>query len=133
MPHYLRILSVAVLFGTLHSSANAQAFNGYALYNSQNSNTAYLIDSEGDIAHTWNCPTQANYALALTDEGNLVRGAVYNQNQINGAAIGGMLQELDSDGEIVWEFIYSTATVISHHDLCLMPNGNVLLIAWEFK
>ncbi|MCB0761161.1 MAG: aryl-sulfate sulfotransferase [Flavobacteriales bacterium] len=109
-----------------------QEFDGYALFNSTGSNTAYLIDSEGDIAHYWSCDEEANYAIALTPTGNIVRGAVYQGNQINGAAVGGMVQELDADANVVWEFVYSSSTVVSHHDLCLMPNGHVLLIAWEY-
>lgn len=107
------------------------AFNGYALYNDGNQNTAYLIDKDGNIAHSWSCNRPANYAIALKPNGNIVRGAVASGNQINGAAIGGLLQEYDPSGNVVWEFTYSTGTVISHHDIGLMPNGNVLLIAWE--
>lgn len=125
---FVLLTAVALLTGT---GMQAQDFNGYALYNASGSNTAYLIDAEGDIAHTWSCPTSANYACALHTDGSLVRGAVYENNQIDGAAIGGMVQSLDADGDVIWEFIYSSATYVHHHDLCLMPNGNVLLTAWE--
>ena len=120
-------LAVALLCA---QTAFAQ-FDGYALYNAQNQSTAYLIDEEGDIAYTWSCPTSANYAMALAQSGNIVRGAVYSDNEINGPAVGGMVQELDPNGDVVWEFVYSNSEVVAHHDLCLMPNGNVLLIAWE--
>lgn len=112
-------------------TVDAQQMDGYALYNANNSSTAYLIDAEGDIAHSWSCPTQANYALALGENGNIVRGCVNGGNEINGAAVGGKVQELDPDGNVVWEFTYSTSDVVSHHDLALMPNGHVLLTAWE--
>ena len=112
-------------------AVNAQQMDGFALYNTNNSSTAYLIDAEGDIAHTWSCPTQANYALALRDNGNIVRGCVNNSNQLNGAAVGGKVQELDPEANVVWEFNYSTSEVVTHHDLALMPNGHVLLTAWE--
>ena len=118
------------LWGVLFA-VNAQQIDGFALYNSNNSSTAYLIDAEGDIAHTWSCPTQANYALALRDNGNIVRGCVNQNNELNGAAVGGKVQELDAEGNVVWEFIYSNSEVVTHHDLALMPNGHVLLTAWE--
>ena len=124
-----RTLTLITVLVTLTSLS--QSIDGYALYNSQGSSTAYLIDAEGDIAKTWSCPTEANYALALKPNGNIMRGAIYSGNQLNGAAVGGMVQELDSDGNVVWEFVYSSSTVVMHHDICLMPNGNVLLIAWE--
>lgn len=122
---------VTILCILISPAAISQEFDGFALYNQGNSHTAYLIDSEGDIAYSWSCPTAANYALALKENGNIVRGAKYENNQIDGAAIGGMIQEIDPDANVVWEFIYSSPYYISHHDIALMPNGNVLLIAWE--
>jgi hypothetical protein len=127
-----KFLFLTTLFTAVFSSLFSQDFDGYALFNQGNSSTAYLIDSEGDIAHSWSCPSSANYALALKPNGNIVRGAKYENNQIDGAAIGGMVQELDPDANVVWEFIYSSPNYISHHDICLMPNGNVLMIAWVF-
>lgn len=124
--HLLNLAIVLAAFG-----AKAQDMDGYAIYNQNNSNTCYLIDSEGDIAHIWSCPTAANYASALKDNGNLVRGAQASNAPIDGPATGGLIQELDPDANVVWEFEYSTETVITHHDIALMPNGNVLMIAWE--
>jgi hypothetical protein len=110
----------------------SQDFNGFALYNRQNQNTAYLIDKDGSIAKTWNCNVACNYTVLLKENGNIVRGGKYASNQLNGAAIGGMVQEIDASGNIVWEYIYSNANHCSHHDICLVGD-NVMLIAWEVK
>ena len=109
----------------------AQSFDGYALYNLQNQNTTYLIDKNGDIAHSWSCSVSCNYSVKLHTNGNIVRGGVYSGNQMNGAAVGGMIQEIDPNGNVVWEYVYSNADHVSHHDFCLLPNGNVILVAWE--
>ena len=46
----------------------------------------------------------------------------------------GLIQELDANANIVWEYTYyGSNTHISHHDITLMPNGNVLLTAYEVK
>ena len=111
---------------------NAQSFNGFALYNSQGSNTTYLIDENQQIAHTWNMSDDCNYTVHLKDNGNLVRGVVYSANILGGAAEGGKVQEVDPEGNIVWEYIYSDAEHLSHHDLTLIGD-NVLLTAWEVK
>lgn len=128
----LKVVSLFVLSLVAGHHAGAQ-FDGYALYNNQNQTTSYLVDGDGQIAHTWSCPSTANYSMALRSNGNIVRGAVQAGNQINGAAVGGKVQELNPQGQVVWEFVYSTADYVTHHDLCLMPNGNVLLIAWVRK
>ena len=121
-----------VLFMTIAFSgvASGQAFDGFTLYNKMNQSTAYLINGAGQIAHTWSCPTSANYSLALKPNGNIVRGAVYSNNLITSAAVGGMVQELGPTGNVIWSFTYSTANYVTHHDICLMPNGNVLLLAY---
>ena len=110
----------------------SQDFNGYALYNKQNNNTAYLIDKDGNIAKTWNCNVPCNYAVLLKDNGNIIRGGEYSGNQLTGAAIGGMVQEINPAGNVVWEYTYSNNNHCSHHDITLIGD-NVLLTAWEVK
>ncbi|GAH39341.1 unnamed protein product, partial [marine sediment metagenome] len=34
---------------------------------------------------------------------------------------------------LVWEFNYSNDQYCLHHDIEVLPNGNILMIAWEFK
>ncbi|HRD52529.1 MAG TPA: aryl-sulfate sulfotransferase [Flavobacteriales bacterium] len=121
---------MAMLAIGLCRSANGQAFDGYALYNSANSTTARLINAQQNIAYTWTCPTNYSYSMAMKPNGNIVRTAVNTGNQINTAAVSGKVQELNPQGQVVWEFVYSTADYVTHHDICLMPNGNVLLLAY---
>ena len=127
------IYTFITLFLVLNLSSNAQIFNGYALYNSLNSSTTYLIDKDQNIAKSWSCNTTGNYAVLLKEDGNIVRGGRYNGNQLNGSAVGGIIQEYDPSGTVVWEHVYSSSTYVQHHDIEILPNGNVLIIAWEVK
>ncbi len=131
MKRALHTITCLLLVGS--ASTFAQNFNGYALYANQNQNNGYLIDDAGDIAKSWNLPSSANYACALDDNGNFVYGAVNNGNQLNGAAVGGKVISVDENNNTVWSYTYSNSDHVSHHDMCLMPSGNVLLIAWEVK
>ncbi len=117
----------------LTSGFCAAQFDGFALYNGANSYTSYLIDENGNIAHSWSCNVTCNYTVLLKPNGNIIRGGVYTGNQINVPAVGGLVQEIDPSGNVVWEFQYSDANHVSHHDLAIMPNGNVLLLALEKK
>ena len=128
----MKKLLLLSFISTFQIIITAQGFNGYALYNKQNQNTAYLIDKDGNIAKTWNCNYSCNYTVLLKENGNIVRGGVYNGNQLNGAAIGGIVQEIDPSGNVVWQHIYSNANHCSHHDITLIGD-NVLLTAWEVK
>mgnify|MGYP001481906449 CR=1 FL=1 len=124
---FILILSLKMMKG--------QSFNGFALYNSQGSNTTYLIDENQNIAHTWNLTTACNYTVALKENGNLVRGTKTNTSVFsngNIAAGGGRVQEIAPDGSIVWDYIYASSDYVSHHDLTLIGD-NVLLTAYEKK
>ena len=121
---------LAILISCLTSYKGAAQFDGYALYNLSNQTTARLVNSAGQIVKTWNCPSTFSYSMAMKPNGNIVRTAVNGGNPINTAAGSGLVQELDANGAVVWSFTYSTTDYITHHDMCLMPNGNVLLLAY---
>ena len=123
------LLSAAII----QTAGISQSFNGYALYTAQNSQTTYLIDKDGTIAKTWSCNKNGNYTVFLKEDGNLLRQGVVDGAELNGAAAGGIIQEYDKDSKVIWEFTYSNADHRSHHDFAVLPNGNVLLTAWEVK
>jgi hypothetical protein len=105
-------------------------FDGYVLYNLMNQTTSRLVSAQGTTVKTWNCPSTYSYSMAMKPNGNIVRTAVNSGNAINSAAVSGLVQELDANGSVVWSFTYSTSDYVTHHDMCLMPNGNVLLLAY---
>ncbi len=129
-PRFTRNRSLLVICSALACSVTSGQFDGYVLYNNQNQTTAYLLNAAQQIERTWSLPTSANYAMALKPNGNIVRGAVNTGNALNAAAVGGRLQEFDPNGQLVWDFVYSSSSYVTHHDICLMPNGNVLMIAY---
>ena len=128
----MRRISVFLILFCFSLFVNGQSFNGFALYNSQGSNTTYLIDENENIAHEWNLSSECNYTVQLKKNGNLVRGTKFNNNILGGAAEAGRVQEIDPNGLIVWDYVYSSADHLSHHDLTLIGD-NVLLTAWEVK
>ena len=55
------------------------------------------------------------------------------KSQPGGIGVGGKIQKIKWDGSLAWEYIYATDTEVPHHDIELMPNGNILLICWDAK
>jgi hypothetical protein len=50
-----------------------------------------------------------------------------------GGALGGRIQECAGSGNLTWDYVSSNNDRTQHHDVRPMPNGNVLLIAWDRK
>jgi len=113
-----------------------RASEGYTLFAPIPSNTTYLIDHEGRLVHTWTSPGGHRPALSayLLPDGDLLRTAniaASSPGNFSGGGTGGKLERISWGGELEWSWEYSSETFISHHDIEPMPNGNILMIAWE--
>lgn len=108
---------------------------GYTLVAPGSSTTSYLIDNAGRIVHSWPSIYRPGAATYLIEEGKLLRsGKVLTPPaEMNSGGWGGLFQIIDWDGSVLWEFQYSDDLVQQHHDVELLPNGNVLMLAWEKK
>jgi len=136
------LLAVAGCSGDSQAPANSpelprgdtSPFEGYTLVAPLQSNTIYMVDMAGELVHQWETDYPGG-SLYMLENGNLFRGTRESDpvGVFRGGGEGGILQEIAWDGTVVWEFKYSTKEYRHHHDIAPMPNGNVLLIAWEGK
>jgi hypothetical protein len=105
---------------------------GLLLYSPMMSSTAYLIDENGNVNHTWSSSSYLpGCATYMIENETILRTARRSMSSFGGA--GGGLQKITYDDTIIWDFTYDTSDVLSHHDIEPLPNGNVLMIAWEVK
>lgn len=105
---------------------------GHTLVAPFGSTDTHLIDEGGNIVHVWPGTALPGNATYLLPNGNLVR--MYKTGGSPGSVIGGSgggVQEIDWDGNLVWDFQLATATELLHHDLAILPNGNLLLMNFE--
>jgi hypothetical protein len=111
------------------------AYQGYTLLSPLSSQTTYLIDMAGRIVKEWNAGSTPSSIAYLLENGHLLRAGLQPNSPYGGgvAGGGGKVQEFDWNGELVWDFTYSSATRIPHHDFIRLPNGNVLLIVQDRK
>ena len=108
--------------------------NGYVLFNPLLSDTTYLVNNDGLIVHSWKTPYSPGGGMYLLDDGHLLRtGRDPAMLGFRAGGTGGIVQELDWDGDVVWEWRLSDATAVQHHDIERLPNGNLLVLAWEVK
>jgi len=93
--------------------------------------TTYLIDNTGTINHTWTSNYFPGVAVWWGGDGTILRTIRVGGGP--GLGAGGGVQKIQWDGTIEWDYRYNTNGSFSHHDVKSLPNGNVLLIAWETK
>ncbi len=112
-----------------------QSDDGYTLFAPLIGRTAYLIDSDGAIIKSWALDNTTSHEAYLLDDGSLVYQTTVDAPmlaefaQVGGVA--GRIQRVGANGRLIWAFDYAGDTYQQHHDIEILPNGNVLLIAWE--
>jgi hypothetical protein len=130
---YIGTILVLVSFVVVPSLLNAEPFPGYTLFAPNNSRTTYLLNMDSEVIHSWSHNRNGGFSSYLMENGHLLRPASISNPTFPGGAGAGVVQEVDWDGNLVWEYIYSNTLHHTHHDLRPLPNGHVLLVAWEMK
>ena len=82
---------------------STNAYNGYTFFAAQG--TAYLIDMQGRLTHTWASGTDPR----LLDSGNVLDWATNSSSQTG-------LKELDWNGNTVWQYYETRAAYHPHGD-----------------
>ena len=123
-----------------HSTTPAlrpQALNGsadgYILVSPLLSGTTYLINKSAEVVHMWQSEFPPGVSALLLDKGHLLRPARHAGSPAFLGGEGGRIQEFDWNGGLVWEWVADTSRFLPHHDVAPLPNGDVLVIAWERK
>jgi len=113
-----------------------ESYDGYNLIYPHNQANVYLLDNCGEIVHRWD--DEPNFrpgnTAYITEEGNLIktkRPSDISAFNIWAGGGGQILEMRDWDNNLMWDFDISSETQQPHHDIEVLPNGNVLMIVWE--
>jgi len=115
-------------------AATDGATPGLTLVMPLNSTDIHLVDEAAEIVHTWETDLSPGGWAYLMDDGTLYRSARNDDDpKFRGGGIGGILQRIAPDGEVLWSFRFADDEHCQHHDIEVLPGGDVLFIAWERK
>jgi len=110
-----------------------RAAPGYTLVAPLSSGETSLVDLAGNTVHSWKSDKPPGHSVFLLENGHLVRAERIDNPVFFGGGQGGRLREFDWDGTLLWEYTLSDEKYCAHHDFEWMPNGHVLVIAWEMR
>lgn len=110
-----------------------QACPGYTLFAPKHHTLIYLMDNQGQSVHQWKSEYEPGQSVYLLENSHLLHCCFTKNKGFTRGGEGGRLEEFDWDGNMVWEFEYSTDQYLSHHDVKPLPNGNILVLAVEKK
>ena len=111
-----------------------QAFDGYTLFAPKHNTMTYLMNNAGQVVHEWKkSEYEPGQTVYLLENGHLLRCCFTHTRGFTRGGEGGRIEEYDWEDNLVWEFDYASDTHMLHHDIRLLPNGNILALAVEKK
>ena len=115
-------------------SCTGDSFAGYTLLAPISSKTVYLLDHFGEKVHEWTLSHSPGNAVYLLPNGHLLatgRLPRVENTDFRAGGSGGIIQEVDWDSNVLWQVEFKGDNYLSHHDIELLPSGNILVLAWE--
>ena len=104
----------------------------YSLHSNYSNNTdVALIDYDKNLVHLWSNNFPMATSVYLQDDGSIIKSGRLPNVSFTAGGVGGNIQKLDWNSNLIWNFDYSSETNCLHHDIEILPNGNILAIAWE--
>ncbi len=119
--------------GVLHYESQ-EISKGYNLIYPNNQGSVFLLDNCGRILHEWEDSGRPGTMAELLPDGSLLR-ASFNSEIISSGfgsgGVGGIIDILSWENEILWRHIIADSVYRQHHQVHMMPNGNVLALVYE--
>ncbi len=131
---------LAAVCGNSHAQQTVGLFtqtagseDGYVLFAPMMNDSTYLIDKCGREIHSWGSTHKPGQSAYLLDDGSLMRPGSNNNPIFTAGGNGGVVEHIGWNSNLLWQYVISDSNQCQHHDICPLPNGNVLVIAWERK
>ncbi|HEX2621526.1 MAG TPA: aryl-sulfate sulfotransferase [Phototrophicaceae bacterium] len=112
-----------------------QVSDGYILLSIIQSPDVIMIDNQGRVVHTWKNEKFRGQAVYLLDNGDLLR-PTYLPDPTMGTGgqwgfTNGLIERYSWDNQLVWSYQKFSDSFVGHHDIRPMPDGHVLMLAFE--
>jgi hypothetical protein len=109
-----------------------KSYGGYTLFAPMvNCKTTYLIEGEGSVFKRGGSKGEPGAYAVLFQKGSFFRGGKRKKRPATIGGASGIVQEIDWNGKVVWEYKMNSDNEVQHHCFARMPSGNTLILGWE--
>ncbi len=120
--------------GKIITLDSSKVNSGYILINDITNGRVYLMDKmNASIVKEWDLDLKIGNDVELLDNGKLLASLKDKNAFYDIGGYGGKIQIINPDNSIDWEYTYSDQLHLSHHDIEILPNGNILVLAWKVR
>jgi hypothetical protein len=95
-------------------------------------NKAYLIDKGGSVLNSWEFDLKLGNDLELLKDGSVI--GIFKPSETffyHLEGTGELFEKYDPQKNLIWEYELNNENYLLHHDFQILPNGNLIILAWE--
>lgn len=134
LPPEVKEPPVVNLAGSVALYESEKIEDSYVLINDAGNNRVYIMEKEkSQILYEWDLPSGIGNDTELLEDGTLVAALMTDKPSFVFGGYGGRIIKMAPTGEIVWDFSLADEVNLAHHDIEVLPNGNVLALVWVKK
>jgi hypothetical protein len=94
-------------------------------------NIAYQIDKGGSVLNSWEFDLKLGNDLELLEDGSVIGIFKPSETFFSFGGYGGIIRKYDPQKNLIWEYELNNENYLLHHDFQILPNGNLIILAWE--
>lgn len=111
---------------------NKDTYGDYNLFSPLDLEKIFLLDMQGQVVKEWETDYIPTNDVSIMPDGRFLGLYKSDENIFDPmAGQGGTTQIINQQGEVDWNFNYFNENYTTHHDVELLPNGNILMLVWN--
>ena len=104
----------------------------YSLFsNYSTNNDVALLNFDQEVINIWSNQYSWGTSVYLLDDGSIIKSGQVPNPPFLAPGWGGNIQRLDWNSNVIWNYNLINEQYLLHHDIEILPNGNILAIAWD--
>ncbi len=116
----------------------SKSYPGYNLIYPNNQSSVFLLNQCGQLINEWPDEnfTAPGAVAKLTAEGNLLKAkssGEFTSPSFGAGGSGGIIELYDWDSHLLARRVIRDSIFRQHHDLAILPNGNIMCLVYERK
>ncbi len=93
---------------------------------------AYILNKAGEKVFKWTFEESLGNDVKLLPNGKVLGMFKASDPAFTFAGgYGGVIKIINPDNTVEWEYEYAAPDYLAHHEAVMLPNGNIMFLAWE--
>lgn len=122
---------------SISKSSVTNPSEGFILFSSMGDTNTHLLDNNKNIVKTYTSSYKSAGSSYLSNSYTLLRAGIATKAKMGsfaqGGATGGIIEEIDSNNNVIWSYTSISDEATLHHDFKQIDENTTIALSWQIK